>query len=37
MTSYAGSLSRAAMLEWTDDALARELGVDRAELTAAAR
>ncbi len=37
MTSYAGSLSRTAMLEWTDDALARELGIDRAELTAAAR
>lgn len=37
MTSYAGSLSRAAMLEWTDDALARELGLDRAALTAAAR
>lgn len=37
MTSYEGTLSRAAMLEWTDDALARELGVDRAELTATAR
>lgn len=37
MTSYAGSLSRTAMLEWTDDALARELGIDRAELAAAAR
>ncbi len=37
MTSYAGSLSRAAMLQWTDDALARELGLDRAELTAATR
>ncbi|MEV6401056.1 TetR/AcrR family transcriptional regulator [Streptomyces sp. NPDC051907] len=37
MTSYAGSLSRAAMLEWTDEALARELGVDRAELAAATR
>ncbi|MET7621565.1 TetR family transcriptional regulator C-terminal domain-containing protein [Streptomyces sp. NPDC005408] len=37
MTSYAGSLSRAAMLEWTDEALARELGVERAALTAAAR
>ncbi|WP_079144775.1 TetR/AcrR family transcriptional regulator [Streptomyces agglomeratus] len=37
MTSYAGSLSRAAMLEWTDDALARELGISRAELAAAAR
>ncbi|MGW2559213.1 TetR/AcrR family transcriptional regulator [Streptomyces sp. NPDC001514] len=33
MTSYAGSLSRAAMLEWTDEALARELGLDRAALT----
>ncbi|MBT2530341.1 TetR/AcrR family transcriptional regulator [Streptomyces flavidovirens] len=37
MTSYAGSLSRTAMLEWTDEALARELGIDRAELAAAAR
>ncbi|MET9621661.1 TetR/AcrR family transcriptional regulator [Streptomyces sp. NPDC006464] len=27
MTSYAGSLSRAAMLEWADAALARELGL----------
>lgn len=36
MTSYAGSLSRAAILEWTDDALARELGIDRAVLAAAA-
>ncbi|MFC5799952.1 TetR/AcrR family transcriptional regulator [Streptomyces formicae] len=33
MTSYAGSLSRAAMLGWTDDALARELGLDREALT----
>ncbi|MFD7335707.1 TetR/AcrR family transcriptional regulator [Streptomyces violascens] len=33
MISYPGSLSRAAMLEWADDALARELGVDRAALT----
>lgn len=33
MTSYTGSLARATMLEWTDDALARELGVDRAVLT----
>ncbi|MER5886394.1 TetR/AcrR family transcriptional regulator [Streptomyces sp. NPDC001941] len=32
MTSYAGSLSRAAMLQWTDDALARELGLRPAEL-----
>jgi AcrR family transcriptional regulator len=37
MTSYAGSLSRAAMLEWTDEALARELGLDRAALTAGTR
>ncbi|MEJ8638694.1 TetR/AcrR family transcriptional regulator [Streptomyces sp. NPDC006475] len=37
MTSYSGSLSRAAMLEWTDEALARELGLDRAELAAATR
>ncbi|MER5771264.1 TetR/AcrR family transcriptional regulator [Streptomyces sp. NPDC001985] len=37
MTSYAGSLSRAAMLEWTDEALARELGLDREALTAAIR
>ncbi|WP_405997394.1 TetR/AcrR family transcriptional regulator [Streptomyces sp. NBC_00829] len=36
MTSYAGSLSRAAMLEWTDEALARELGVEREALTTAA-
>ncbi|MEV4330840.1 TetR/AcrR family transcriptional regulator [Streptomyces sp. NPDC049597] len=34
MTSYAGSLTRAAMLQWTDEALARELGVDREALTA---
>ncbi|WSQ69030.1 TetR family transcriptional regulator [Streptomyces sp. NBC_01216] len=27
MTSYTGSLSRAAMLEWADDALSRELGL----------
>ncbi|MEU8527350.1 MULTISPECIES: TetR/AcrR family transcriptional regulator [Streptomyces] len=27
MTSYSGSLSRAAMLEWADAALARELGL----------
>ncbi|MFJ8228992.1 TetR family transcriptional regulator C-terminal domain-containing protein [Streptomyces sp. NPDC094448] len=37
MTSYAGSLSRAAMLEWTDEALARELGLERAELVMALR
>ncbi|MFJ5724791.1 TetR/AcrR family transcriptional regulator [Streptomyces sp. NPDC093149] len=34
MISYAGPLSRATMLAWTDDALARELGIDRAALTA---
>lgn len=33
MTSYAGPLSRATMLRWTDEALARELGIDRATLT----
>lgn len=37
MTSYAGALSRAAMLQWADEALARELGIDQAELTATAR
>ncbi|MGW7051512.1 TetR/AcrR family transcriptional regulator [Streptomyces sp. NPDC054887] len=37
MTAYTGSLSRATMLEWTDDALARELGVDRAALAAGGR
>ncbi|MFI6048521.1 TetR/AcrR family transcriptional regulator [Streptomyces violascens] len=35
MIAYPGSLSRAATLEWADDALARELGVDRAALTPA--
>ncbi|MFD8465733.1 TetR/AcrR family transcriptional regulator [Streptomyces cyaneofuscatus] len=34
MTSYAGPLSRSTMLRWTDDALARELGLDHATLTA---
>jgi len=37
MTSYAGTLTRAAMLQWTDEALARELGIDHASLTATAR
>ncbi|MEU0083307.1 TetR/AcrR family transcriptional regulator [Streptomyces sp. NPDC006274] len=37
MTSYAGSLSRAAMLQWADEALARELGIDRSELNPSAR
>ncbi|MEW1631648.1 TetR/AcrR family transcriptional regulator [Streptomyces sp. NPDC089173] len=30
MTSYAGPLSRATMLRWTDEALARELDIDQA-------
>ncbi len=34
MTSYAGPLSRATMLAWTDEALARELGIDQEALTA---
>ncbi len=33
MTSYAAPLSRATMLAWTDEILARELGLDRAALT----
>ncbi|WP_406504534.1 TetR/AcrR family transcriptional regulator [Streptomyces sp. NBC_00212] len=33
MISYPGSLGRTAMLEWADEALARELGVARAALT----
>ncbi|MFE7129867.1 TetR/AcrR family transcriptional regulator [Streptomyces sp. NPDC057638] len=37
MTSYSGSLSRSTMLTWTDDALARELGLERAQLTASSR
>ncbi|MET8410979.1 TetR/AcrR family transcriptional regulator [Streptomyces sp. NPDC005195] len=37
MTSYAGAVSRARAQEWVDDALARELGLDRAALTAAVR
>ncbi|MEU8709767.1 TetR/AcrR family transcriptional regulator [Streptomyces sp. NPDC048565] len=34
MTSYAGPLSTATMLRWTEEALARELGIDHAVLTA---
>ena len=34
MTSYAGPLSRATMLEWAEEALARELGIDQKALTA---
>ncbi|MFJ3707703.1 TetR family transcriptional regulator C-terminal domain-containing protein [Streptomyces sp. NPDC090053] len=36
MTSYGAPLSRAAMLEWTDDALARELGLELDVLTGTA-
>jgi hypothetical protein len=35
MTAYAGAVSRARALEWVDEALARELGLERAALTAA--
>ncbi|MEV6329046.1 TetR/AcrR family transcriptional regulator [Streptomyces sp. NPDC051909] len=35
MTSYSGSLSRATMLEWVDDALVRELGIDHERLRTA--
>ncbi|MEU6370621.1 TetR/AcrR family transcriptional regulator [Streptomyces sp. NPDC046931] len=35
MTAYEGTVSRARAREWVDEALARELGVDRAELTTA--
>ncbi|MFR0355940.1 TetR/AcrR family transcriptional regulator [Streptomyces sediminimaris] len=34
MTSYGGAISRARAQEWVDDALARELGMERAALTA---
>ncbi|MEV1019654.1 TetR/AcrR family transcriptional regulator [Streptomyces sp. NPDC050264] len=33
MTAYEGAVSRARTQEWVDEALARELGLDRAELT----
>lgn len=33
MTSYAGPLSRATMLRWTEEALAHELGIEHAALT----
>ncbi|MGV9551124.1 TetR family transcriptional regulator C-terminal domain-containing protein, partial [Streptomyces ardesiacus] len=32
LTSYAGAVSRARAQEWTDEALARELGLERADL-----
>ncbi|MER8004472.1 TetR family transcriptional regulator C-terminal domain-containing protein [Streptomyces sp. NPDC094149] len=34
LTSYAGAVSRARAQEWVDEALARELGLDRTALTA---
>jgi AcrR family transcriptional regulator len=34
MTAYAGAVSRTRALEWVDEALARELGLERAALTA---
>ncbi|WP_338702484.1 TetR/AcrR family transcriptional regulator [Streptomyces sp. Q6] len=37
MTAYDGAVSRARTQEWADEALARELGLERAELTAAGR
>ncbi|WP_199815511.1 TetR/AcrR family transcriptional regulator [Streptomyces griseus] len=37
MTSYEGAVPRARALEWVDDALARELGVEREALTAPER
>ncbi|MEV6174262.1 TetR family transcriptional regulator C-terminal domain-containing protein [Streptomyces sp. NPDC051954] len=37
MTSYAGAVSRARAQEWVDDALARELGLERKALTATGR
>ncbi|WP_406407303.1 TetR family transcriptional regulator [Streptomyces halstedii] len=33
MTSYAGPLSRATMLRWTEEALAHELGIEHTALT----
>ncbi|MGY0490436.1 TetR/AcrR family transcriptional regulator [Streptomyces sp. WG-D5] len=35
MTAYRGTVSRARTQEWVDEALARELGLEKAELTAA--
>ena len=37
MTSYAGAVPRARALEWVDEALARELGLEREALTASER
>ncbi|MHB9757493.1 TetR/AcrR family transcriptional regulator [Streptomyces sp. BYX5S] len=35
MTAYRGTVSRTRTQEWVDEALARELGLEKAELTAA--
>ena len=37
LTSYAGAVSRARAQDWMDEALARELGLERAALTAPGR
>jgi AcrR family transcriptional regulator len=37
MTAYPGAVSRARTQEWVDEALARELGLERAAVTAATR
>ncbi|WP_328437320.1 TetR family transcriptional regulator C-terminal domain-containing protein [Streptomyces sp. NBC_00457] len=37
MTAYTGAVSRARAQEWVDDALARELGLERAAFTASGR
>ncbi|MDO0938272.1 TetR family transcriptional regulator C-terminal domain-containing protein [Streptomyces sp. DG2A-72] len=37
MTAYAGAVSRARAQEWVDDALARELGLEREAFTASGR
>ncbi|MEU8845774.1 TetR family transcriptional regulator C-terminal domain-containing protein [Streptomyces sp. NPDC048564] len=37
MTSYRGAVSRARAQEWMDEALARELGLEREALTASSR
>jgi hypothetical protein len=37
MTVYGGAVSRARAQKWVDEALARELGLEREALTAAAR
>jgi AcrR family transcriptional regulator len=37
MTAYPGAVSRARTQEWVDEALARELGLEREALTAAVR